>query len=86
MATDGEILEKWEGISKVGKQSDSIIQLYRMAEKDAVAAMEKEMQSEATIEEAIRTFGWGRKSRASIITVKALMNEAMHIAKGKAGK
>jgi len=83
MATGAEIMEKWESVSKEKKPSEAIVLFYRMAEKDAIAEMEKELQSESTIEEAIKMFGCGRKSKAGMITVKALMNEAIHIAKSR---
>jgi hypothetical protein len=89
MATDGEIIRMWGGFSNM-EQKEAAVQLYRHAEKaggkDAIAAIEKELLSDATIEAAAKTFGLGRKSKAGTITLRAIFGEAIHIAKEKIGK
>ncbi|MEK6953573.1 MAG: hypothetical protein AABX01_01080 [Candidatus Micrarchaeota archaeon] len=90
MATDEEILQLWEKLPKKKERAQDIVRLYRLAEsagrQEAVLALEKELLLDATIESALKTFGWGRNSRASIITTRALLREAARIAIMKVGK
>ncbi len=45
--------------------------------------MEKELLSDAIIEAALKNFAWGGK-RANIITLRAILREAIRLAKAKA--
>lgn len=91
MATDGEIIRMWESLPKDLKPQEAAAQLYRIAQeagkKDCLAALEKELLSDATIEEATGLFfGLGRYKKAGTITQKAIMREAFRLAKEKARK
>ncbi len=87
MATDEEIMRLWGRFPKTGKQPEAIIRLYRAAENEGKQAgllsLESELTSDATIESALKTFGWGRRNRTSLITMRALMREAIRLAKEK---
>jgi hypothetical protein len=48
--------------------------------------MERELVSDATIEKALHIFGWDRRGKSSVITVRAVMREAARIAAEKASK
>ena len=90
MATDEEILRLWATLSKTGKSDESIIRFYRLAEyagrQAGLSAMEKELLTDATLEASTEAFRWGKRSKASTITLRAVMREAARIAKEKAGK
>ena len=96
MATDAEILKLWNSLSAKKNPQDAAIELYRLAQdagkQECLAVMEKEMLSDAAIEEAIKLFGFGgnKKSgtitRMSVITQRAIIREAIHIAKERLGK
>jgi len=87
MATEDEITRLWGSFPE--KKAEAIIHLYRLAENDGkqtgISVMEKELLSDATIEAAIRTFGWGSNRKASVIASRALMRAAIDIAKKKIG-
>ncbi len=88
MATDEEILKLWKNTSGNGKQEQAkaIIEFYRLAEKEGVERLEKELLSDATIDAALKTFGWGRGDKRSTITTKAVVRETLRLAREKAGK
>jgi len=90
MATDEEILQLRASFPAKTKPDEAVIRLYRAAgnagQQAALSAMEKELLSDATIESALKTFGWGRRNRTSLITMRALMREAFRLAAEKAGK
>lgn len=84
MAADAEILALWKDSQKAGKGNASIVEFYKKAHKagreGGLIALGEEIVEDATIESAIITFGWGRGSRASVITARALVREALRIA------
>ena len=88
MASDEEIIKLWGSLPKGSKQAEIIISLYRAAEKEgrqeAILALEAGLLSDASIEAAMQTFGWGRKDKRSTITMRAVMREAIRLAKEKA--
>ena len=91
MATDEEIIQKWKSIAGEKEKAMAIIGFYRAAEdagklsgrQAAVSAMENELLSDATLESAIAAFGHGRHDKRSTITMRAVMREALRIAKEK---
>jgi hypothetical protein len=89
MATDEEILRLWGTLPKTEKSDEAIIRLYRIAEdagrQAGLSAMEEELLSDATIKASTEAFRWGKRSKASTITLRAVMREAARIAKEKAG-
>jgi len=90
MSTDEEIMQLWKGFPKDLEPAQAIARLYRHAEEtgrtEGILAIEKELLLDATIESAIKTFGWGRSSKASIITTRAILREALRIASEKLKK
>ena len=86
MATDGDIIQLWNSFPNKG-QPEAIVRLYRLGENMGIAAMEKELLSDSTIEAATKAFfGMRKHSKAGIITLRAIMREAIYLAKEKAGK
>jgi hypothetical protein len=51
-----------------------------------ISAMEKELLSDATVEAALQPFGWAHTDKRTLITLRAVLREAIHLAKEKAGK
>ncbi len=90
MTTNGEIMKLWGSLPKSITQDEAIVQFYRAAEaagrQQAISAVEAELLSDSTIETALSSFGLGRKKKASTITTRAVMREALRIAKEKAEK
>lgn len=90
MATDEEIIQLWGSLPKKTKKADAIIRLYRMAENEGrragISALEKELLSDSTVGAALQAFGWGRKNKTSLITMRAVMREALRMAKEKTEK
>jgi hypothetical protein len=89
MATDEEIMQLYNSLPQK-QQAESIVSFYRLAEiagkQAAILEMEKELVSDATIESAMKTYGLGRRMKASTITMRALLKEAIYIAKEKLKK
>ncbi|MFH1471249.1 MAG: hypothetical protein ABIF01_05855 [Candidatus Micrarchaeota archaeon] len=89
MATDDEIKRLWKNFPDKTGETDAIVHLYRLAENEGkqagISAIEKELLSDSTIEAAMRTFGWGKNKKASIIASRALMRTAIDVAKKKIG-
>ena len=91
MATDEEILRVWGSLPNKMKRDEAVIRLYRAAEEAGemaarsagIAAIGKELLSDATLEAAMNSFGWGRRDKRSTITMRAVMREALRIAKEK---
>jgi len=90
MSTDEEILKVWNGFSEPEKKKNAVISLYRTAEEAGrqagLAALEKELLSDDTIQDTLKNFGWGRGSKAGFITQKAIFEEATRRAMEKARK
>ncbi len=90
MATNGEIIKMWNRLAEGAKQDEAIVQFYRAAEaagrQQAISVIEAELLSDSTIETALSSFGLGRKKKASTITTRAVMREALRIAKEKSEK
>ena len=90
MASDEEIIQLWGSFPKKKARSEAIIGLYRMAEdagkQVGLSALETELLSDATLESAMNSFGWGRRDKRSTITMRAVMREALRIAKDKTEK
>ncbi len=90
MATDEEIIQLWNSFPKKMKEDDAIIRLYRLAEdtgkKESSLSIEKELVSDSTIETAIKTLGWGRNNKASIVAQKAVLRQVLRIAMEKVKK
>lgn len=88
MTSNDEIVKMWEDFPGGKGREEAVISLYRLAESsgrlDGILAMEKELLSDATLEAAMQTFGWGRQKRASIVTLRAILKEAANIAMDKA--
>ena len=85
--TDEEIIHFWSSFSKNMKPAEAVVSLYHHAEnagrQAGISAVEKELLSDSTIEEALQSFGLGRKKKASTITTRAIMREAFRLAKEK---
>ncbi|MFA6048410.1 MAG: hypothetical protein WC792_00490 [Candidatus Micrarchaeia archaeon] len=90
MATDGEIIQLWKSLPEKTRNTEGAIKIYRLAEdagrNEGISAFEKELSSDATIETALKTFGWGSRFKGSLITLRAVLKEAGRLAREKAGK
>ena len=60
-----------------------ILDAEKRAKEEAFSALERELLSEATLQVAMKSFGWGQ-NKLSIITLKAVMRSALEIAMKKA--
>lgn len=89
MATDEEILQSWNSLEKM-KQNEAIIHLYRLAEaagrKTGISDFEQELFSDPTIEAALKNFGWGSRMKGGLITQRAVLREAVRIARERLKK
>ncbi len=86
METDEEILKFWKSFPKKANCGE-VAEFYRAAKlagkKELLGDLEKELASDETIESAMQLFGWGRKSKASTITLRAIVRELLRIARQK---
>jgi hypothetical protein len=87
MATDTEILDLWNNPPIRMKKEEAIISFYHQARKagaqEGMLALEQELLTDATIETALKTFGWGRGRKESLIATRAVLRGAIQIAIGK---
>ncbi len=51
-----------------------------------ISAMEKELLTDATVEASLQPFGWAHKDKRTLITLRAVLREAIRLAKEKVGK
>ncbi|VVB57675.1 Uncharacterised protein [uncultured archaeon] len=90
MATDDEIKQSWKRLGASGKEADAAVQLYRQAEREGrlagISALEAELSSDAAIQSALDTFGWGRRNKTSLITMRALLREIVRVAREKSAR
>ena len=86
MATDGTIIQSWKKFSETMSPTDAAVRLYRLAEEagkqESLRAMEKELLSDEVIESALKTFGWGRGKKSTIVTQRAILRRAIRLANG----
>ncbi len=90
MASDKEILQLWKNISSKLKSDEAVLQFYRTAEeagrKESLSSLEKELVADANINSALDTFGLGRRNKTSLITMRAMLKEVLHLAAEKIKK
>lgn len=84
MATDSEITKKYASFKNTMEKDDAIISLYRHAEnagrQEGISSLEKELLNDSTIEAALKTIGWGRGRKESLIATRAVMRGICQIA------